>query len=108
MSEQLHNNQRKIANQNRIAGYLDTLLVEHSLWDAKLSQATNPPARPLDTITEGKYLLATEKFGSGGRSQKYIHFLNGLSIIRQLPVSRLKNNIIHSCLPLAAEAMLCD
>lgn len=102
MSEQSHN------NHNRIAGYLDTLLVEHSLWDAKLSLATNPPARPLDTITEGKYLLAAEKFGCGSHNQKYIHLLNGLSIVRQLPVSRLRNNILHRCLPLAAEAMLCD
>ena len=102
MSEPSHN------NHNRIAGYLDTLLVEHSLWDAKLSLAMNPPARPLDTIAEGKYLLATEKFGSGNDNQKYIHFLNGLSIVRQLPASRLKNKIFQSCLPLANEAMLCD
>lgn len=96
------------SNQSRIVGYLETLLVEHSVWDAKLSLAMNPPIRPLDTITEGKYLLATEIFGSGSRHQKCIHFLNGLSIVRQLPVSRLKNNILHRCLPLATEAMLCD
>jgi hypothetical protein len=101
-------NEPSHSNQNRIIGYLDTLLVDHSSWDAKLSLATNPPVRPLDTVAEGKYLLATETFGKGTRSQKYIHFLDGLSIVRQLPVSRLKKSILHCCLPLAAEAMLCD
>ncbi|MBL4796769.1 MAG: hypothetical protein JKY50_05110 [Oleispira sp.] len=108
MSGQLHNNNSRIVNQNRIVGYLDTLLVDHSLWDEKLSLAMNPPVRPLDTIAKGKYLLTTECFGSGTRKQKYIHLLNALSLVRQLPVSRLKNSILHRCLPLAAEAMPCD
>ena len=59
-------------NQSRIAGYLDTLLVDHSLWDAKLSLAMNPPVRPLDTIAEGKFLLATDSFGCGSKTQKEI------------------------------------
>lgn len=104
MSELSHSNQSRCENQNRIAGYLDTLLVDHSLWDAKLSLATNPPVRPLDTIAAGKVLLATEDFGSGTRSQKHIHFLNGLSIVRQLPMSRLRTHILHRCFPLATEA----
>lgn len=108
MSGLSHNNKSGIENQNRIVGYLDTLLVDHSLWDAKLSLAMNPPVRPLDTIAEGKCLLATESFGCGTRKQKYIHLLNGLSLVRQLPVSRLKNTIFQRCLPLAAEAMLFD
>ena len=95
-------------NQNRITGYLDILLVDHSLWDAKLSLAMNPPVRPLNTIAEGKYLLATDNFGSGSKTKKYIHLLNGLSIVRQLPTSRLKATILQRCSPLAAEAMCCD
>ncbi len=95
-------------NQTRILGYLDTLLVDHSSWDEKLALATNPPIRPLDTIAEGHYLLTTEHLGSGNRAQKTIHLLNSLSILNQLPSSRLKTHILHSCLPLAAEAMLCD
>lgn len=95
-------------NESRIAGYLDTLLVDHSHWDEKLALATNPPIRPQDTIKAGHYLLLTEEFGSGPRIQKHIHFLNGLTLLSQLPPSRLKTNILHRCLPLAAEAMLCD
>jgi len=95
-------------NQSRIAGYLDTLLVDHSLWDAKLSLAMNPPVRPLDTIAEGKFLLATDSFGCGSKTQKYIHLLNGLSLVRQLPRSRLRKNILQSCSPLASEAVCCD
>jgi len=95
-------------NQSRITGYLDTLLVDHSLWDAKLSLAMNPPVRPLNTIAEGKYLLATDSFGCGSKTKKYIHLLNGLSIVRQLPASRLKASILQSCSPLASEAMCCD
>jgi hypothetical protein len=68
----------------------------------------NPPIRPLDTNKPGHYLLITEEFGCGDRIQKHIHFLNGLTILNKLPPSRLKNNILHQCLPLAAEAMLCD
>lgn len=95
-------------NKSRIAGYLDTLLVDHSAWDEKLALATNPPIRPQDTIEPGHYLLTTEEFGSGSRTEKYLHFLNAISLIRQLPPSQLKTNIVHRCLPLAAEAMLCD
>lgn len=96
------------SNESRIAGYLDTLLVDHSNWDEKLALATNPPIRPQDTNKPGHYLLTTEEFGCGDRIQKHIHFLNGLMILNQLPSSRLKTNILHQCLPLAAEAMLCD
>jgi hypothetical protein len=102
MSELSHN------NHNRISGYLDTLLVDNALWDEKLSLAMNPPARPMDTITEGKCLLVTSPFGSGNRSQKYLHFLKGLSLVRELPASRVKTNILDLCLPLMAEAMPCD
>lgn len=95
-------------NQTRIAGYLDMLLVDHSVWDKKLSLATNPPIRPQDTIAPGHFLLTTEEFGTGLRETKYIHFLNSISILNQLPSSRLKTEVLHRCLPLAAEAMLCD
>ena len=95
-------------NQTRIAGYLDTLLVDHSSWDEKLALATKPVIKPQDTIAAGHYVLATEEFGSGSKSQKYIHFLNGLSLLNQLPPSQLKTKVLHCCLPLAAEAMLCD
>lgn len=95
-------------NKSRIAGYLDTLLVDHSSWDEKLALATNPPIRPLDTIAAGHYLLTTEEFGSGSKTIKYIHLLNGINLLQQLPPSQLKTNILHSCLPLAAEAMLSD
>lgn len=96
------------SNHNRISGYLDTLLVEHSVWDEKLSLAMNPPARPMDTITEGKYVLVTSAFGSGNASQKYLHFLKGLSLVSELPPSRVKTSILSLCLPLMAEAMPCD
>jgi hypothetical protein len=95
-------------NQTRIAGYLDMLLVDHSAWDEKLSLAVNPPLRPKNTVAPGHYLLTTEEFGSGQRVTKCIHLLNSLSILNQLPLSRLKTEILHRCLPLAAEAMLCD
>jgi hypothetical protein len=95
-------------NQMRIAGYLDMLLVDHSAWDEKLSLAVNPPVRPQDTIAPGHFLLTTEEFGTGFRTIKFIHLLNGLSILNQLPASRLRSDIFHRCLPLAAEAMLCD
>ena len=94
-------------NQTRIAGYLDMLLVDHSVWDEKLSLAINPPVRPLDTVAPGHYLLTTEKFGSGHRMVKYTHLLNSLSLLNQLPSSRLKSEVLHRCSPLA-EAMLCD
>jgi hypothetical protein len=96
------------SNQTRIAGYLDMLLVDHSVWDEKLSLAINPPIRPLDTVAPGRYVLTTEKFGSGHRVIKYTHLLNSLSILNTLPSSRLKSEVFHRCLPLAAEAMLCD
>lgn len=95
-------------NEMRIAGYLDMLLVDNSVWDEKLSLAVNPPVRPQDTVAPGQYLLTTEAFGTGYRTIKYIHFLNGLSILNQLPISRLKSEIIHRCSPLAAEAMCFD
>jgi hypothetical protein len=95
-------------NEVRIAGYLDMLLVDHCTWDDKLSLAINPPVRPQDTVAPGYYLLTTEKFGTGYRIIKYIHLLNGLSILNQLPLSKLKSEILRCCLPLAAEAMLCD
>jgi hypothetical protein len=104
MSGLLHNNKSGVVNQSRIAGYLDTLLIDHSLWDEKLSLATNPPVRPLDTIAAGKILLVTGNLGCGTRSQQYIHCLNGLSIVRQLPISRLRTHILQYCFPLAAEA----
>lgn len=114
MSEQSQN------NKNIITGYLDTLLVDsptlsdssvlidNTSWDAKLALAINPSARPQDTIKKGKFLLATESFGSGAAAQKYTHLLNGLSIIRKLPTSRVRKTLLNSCLSLAAEAMLCD
>lgn len=95
-------------NEMRIAGYLDMLLVDHSIWDEKLSLATSLPIRPQDTVSPGRYLLTTEKFGTGYQTVKYIHFLNGLSILSQLPRSKLKTEIIHRCSPLAAEAMYFD
>jgi hypothetical protein len=95
-------------NQTRIAGYLDMLLVDHSVWDEKLSLAINPPVRPKNTVAPGHYLLTTEDFGSGHRIIKYTHFLNSISILNKLPLSRLKSEVLHRCLPLAAEAMLCD
>jgi len=96
------------SNQTRISGYLDTLLVDHSSWDEKLALAINPPIRPQDTIAPGHYLLTTESLGSGNRTRKTVHLLNTLSLLNQLPTSRLRTHILHSCLPLAAEAMLCD
>ncbi|MGK0248580.1 MAG: hypothetical protein ACI910_001312 [Oleispira sp.] len=96
------------SNQTAIAGYLDMLLVDHSVWDEKLSLAVNPPIRPQDTIAPGHYLLTTEEFGTGYRIIKFIHLLNGLSILNQLPASRLRSDIFYCCLPLAAEAMLRD
>jgi hypothetical protein len=95
-------------NESRISGYLDTLLVDHSIWDEKLARATKSPIRPQDTVASGYHLLTTEDFGCGNRTTKYIHLLNGLNILSKLPASRLKTNILHSCLPLAAEAMLRD
>ena len=95
-------------NQARIAGYLDMLLVDNSVWDEKLSLAINPPVRPQDTVAPGHYLLTTEEFGAGYRTIKFIHLLNGLSILNQLPLSRLRSEMLYRCLPLAAEAMLCD
>jgi hypothetical protein len=92
-------------NECRIAGYLDTLLVDHSAWDEKLALVTQP-IRPQDTIASGYYVLTTEDFGCGNRITKYIHLLNSLNILSGLPTSRLKTNILHSCLPLAAEAIL--
>jgi hypothetical protein len=93
-------------NESRIAGYLDTLLIDHFAWDEKLAQATNPPIRPQDAVASGYHLLTTEDFGCGNRTTKHIHLLNCLNILSKLPTSRLKTNIVHSCLPLAAEAML--
>lgn len=103
-------------NQSRIAGYLDTLLVDHSSWDEKLAQATQQTPiqvpkiniSPQDTIETGHYLLATHSFGSGSKTQKYLDLLNGLSLLNCLPQSRLKTTVLHNCLPLAAEAMLSD
>lgn len=95
-------------NQTRISGYLDMLLVDHSVWDEKLSLATNPPIRPNNTVSPGYFLLPTEELGNGDRNTKYIHFLSSISILNQLPSSRLKTEVLHRCLPLAAEAMLCD
>lgn len=95
-------------NHTRIAGYLDMLLDDHSVWDEKLSLAINPPIRPQDTVAPGHFLLTTEKFGTGHRVTKYTHLLNSISILTQLPSSRLKSEVLHRCLPLAAEAMLCD
>ncbi len=104
-------------NHSRISGYLDTLLVEHSSWDEKLALATTSPRilsrvsvniGPLDTIEKGHYLLATSTFGSGSNNQKHTHLLEGLSLLSALPPSRLKTTVLYHCLPLAAEAMLCD
>jgi hypothetical protein len=95
-------------NQTRIAGYLDMLLVDHSIWDEKLSLAINPPVRPQNTVAPGHYLLTTENIGSGHRVIKFTHLLNSISILNQLPFSRLRSEVLHRCLPLAAEAMLCD
>lgn len=95
-------------NQTRISGYLDMLLVDHSIWDEKLSLAINPPVRPQNTVAPGHYLLTTENIGSGHRVVKLTHLLNSISILNQLPFSRLKSEVLHRCLPLAAEAMLCD
>lgn len=96
------------SNQMRIAGYLDMLLVDNSIWDEKLSLALNPPIRPQDSVTPGQYLLTTETFGCGYRTIKFIHLLNGLSLLNQLPSSRLRTELVQRCLPLAEEAMLCD
>lgn len=96
------------SNETRISGYLDMLLVDNSVWDEKLSLAINPPIYPQDTIAPGCHLLTTETFGSGNRTIKYMHFLNGICIINQLPPSNLKLTIVQRCLPLAAEAMCFD
>ena len=93
------------SSEKIIAGYLDMLLVDNSVWDEKLSQAVNPPIHPQDTIAAGRYLLTTELLGSGHQTVKYIHLLHGLSILNQLPESRLKTVIAKRCLSLAAEAM---
>lgn len=105
------------SNHTRISGYLDTLLVEHSCWDEKLVLATESPQvisrlsmniRPLDTVEKGHYLLTTGPFGMGSHSEKHTHLLEGLSLLSALPPSRLKTTVLYHCLPLAAEAMLCD
>lgn len=105
-------------NQSRIAGYLDTLLVDHSSWNEKLAQATQKPFEdevypedtiyPQDTIETGHYVLSTNAFGSGDKIQKHLHLLNGLSLLHSLPKSRLKTTILHTCLPLAAEALFSE
>jgi hypothetical protein len=95
-------------NQTKISGYLDMLLVDHCIWDEKFSLAVNPPVRPQDTVVPGYYLLTTDNFGLGYRAINFIHLLNGFSILNQLPLSKLKSEILRCCLPLAAEAMLCD
>lgn len=93
------------SSEKIIAGYLDMLLVDNSVWDDKLSRAVNPPICPQDTIAAGRYLLTTEVLGSGNETVKYIHLLYGLSILKQLPVSKLKTVIARRCLSLLPEAM---
>ncbi|MFT6449820.1 MAG: hypothetical protein ACJAW8_002189 [Oleispira sp.] len=99
------------SSEKIIAGYLDMLLVdsnvwdENRAWDERLSQAVNSPIFPQDTIAAGRYLLTTETLGSGHKTVKYIHLLNGLSILNKLPVSKLKTVIAQRCLSLASEAM---
>ena len=104
-------NVEQLSSEKIIAGYLDMLLVDSNAWDEnrdwdeRLSQAVSPPICPQDTIAAGRYLLTTETLGSGNKTIKYIHLLNGLSILNKLPASTLKAVITQRCLSLAAEAM---
>lgn len=113
-------------NDQRITGYLDSLLAEvssnevpetnflanekisvddHSTWNEKLAQAVGT-ATQTATVAEGCFLLTTEPLGTGNIHKKRTQLLDVLSITRLLPPSLVKDTMLLSCLPLAAEAMI--
>ena len=109
-------------NDQRITGYLDSLLAEvssneepetnflanekdHSTWNEKLAQAVGT-ATQAATVAEGCFLLTTESLGTGNIHKKRTQLLDVLSITRLVPPSLVKDTMLLSGLPLAAEAMI--
>lgn len=112
------------SNDQRISGYLDSLLLdslnpaadslncEHdsqqqslSDWDIKLAEAV-APVRDFSTMERNVSLSLVSPLGRGNNSEKRTQLFSSLSLARCLPESRLKQCLLVSCLPLAAEAMI--
>ena len=104
------------SNDQRISGYLDSLLFdtlsveensqeELSDWDKKLARAVAAD-RDYSTMSRNVSLSVVKPLGKGNNSEKRTQLFSSLSLARCLPESRLKQCILVSCLPLAAEAMI--
>jgi len=109
-------------NDKRISGYLDSLLIDavgpvietddsteaakdFAAWDEKLAQAV-ASSQQAATMDRNVSLSLLNPLGTGNNAQKRIQLFDSIALARSLPEGRLKQTVVLSCLPLAAEAMI--